>query len=230
MNTFKNLTAGKRYLYSNSYYSGKYNHKIYLKKSIDDGSNKPKFYISIFSSFNGIERQLGYLYFYVDYELKSCNFIGLKVEPNYRGLNIGSLLIATWIDLCLNNNFDFLGTNEKQRKPFLLYLLKTFGFEIFNKSLYETRDDIITICKSKNIIDNSKILLFKDPFHEETFKKTNTYNEDNYKIVKNENEIIVLDKVIMPFQNRSKSKINYSLLDFEEAETKTKKILLKHKK
>ena len=231
MNTFETLTPGKRYLYSTNYYSGNYNHIIYVKKAIDDGSNKPKFYISIFTNINGIERQIGYLYFYVDYKLKTCNFIGLKVEPKYRGLNIGSFLVATWIDLCLNNGYNFLGTNEKQRKPFLLYLLKTYGFEILDTTLYETRDDVISICKYKNKKDKSKLLIFKDSYHEKSFKNTNSYTDDNYVIIDNpNNKIIVLDKVIMPIQNRRKNNISYNLLDHSKAETKSKKILIKHKK
>ena len=73
--------------------------------------------------------------FYLDKENKTSEFIGIGVAPEYRDLNIGSFLIASWIDLCLNNGYDFLGANKKQRKPFLLYLLKTYGFEIFDKSI-----------------------------------------------------------------------------------------------
>ena len=53
MIAFENLESGKRNIYSNDYFSGDYNQTIYLKKSIDDGSNKPKFYLSAFTNING---------------------------------------------------------------------------------------------------------------------------------------------------------------------------------
>ncbi len=229
MNTLQDLETGKRYLYSDSFYSGNYKHKIFLKKSVDDGSNRPKFYLSAFTYINGELRQQGYIYYYIDYETKTSSFIGLKVEKEYRNLNIGSLLISSWIDLCLNTGYDFLGLNNKQRKPFLIYLLKTYGFEIHDKSLYETRDDVISICKSINKDDKNKYLLFKNPEHENIFIGTNTFKNDNYIIVHNDKSILLLDKVIIPFQNRRKNKIDYTLLNQTQAETKAKKVLLKHK-
>lgn len=230
MSTLINLEAGKRLLYSDEFFSGNYNHKLFLKKSIDDGSNKPKFYLSIFSYINNELRQQGYLYFYIDEETKTSNFIGLKVEKEYRGLNIGSFLVASWIDLCLNNGYDFLGVNKKQRKPFLIYLLKTYGFEIFDISLYDTRLDVISICKSLDTKDDCKYLLFKDHNHEKVFIGTNSFKDDNYRIVHDDSGVIILDKVILPFQNRRRNGIEYNLLNQTKAETKSKKILLRHRR
>lgn len=230
MGKLENLEVGKRTFYSNDYYSGEYLQEIFLKRAIDDGSNRPKFYISIFSNINGTPIQQGYLYFYLDFETKTSNFIGIKVEPEFRNLNIGSLLIATWIDLCLNNGYDFLGVNPKQRKPFLLYLLKTYGFEILDKSLYDVRSDVISICRSINLNDKTKFLLFKDSKHERTFISTNIYKEDNYEIVHDPNNIILLDNIILPLQSRKRNQVNYELLDQNLAETKTLNVLSRHKK
>lgn len=230
MRYLEKLEPGKRTLYSESYFSGEYSHEIYLKKAIDDASNKPKFYISIFSNINGTPTLQGYLYFYLDYETMTSSFIGINVLPEYRNLNIASLLISCWIDLCINNGYDFLKTNKKQRKPFLLYLLKTYGFEVYDTSLYEKRDDVISICRSTNPNDTSKILLFKDSKHEKNFIGTNVYKNDNYKIVHEKNDIILLDKVILPLQSMKRNQIDYELLNQDLAEIKTEVTLSRHKK
>lgn len=230
MGKLENLEPGNRTLYSDGYFSGDYSQELYLKKAVDDGSNRPKFYISIFSKINGNLVQQGYLYFYLDYETKTSNFIGIKVHPEYRNLNIGSFLIASWIDLCLNNGYDFLGVNEKQRKPFLLYLLKTYGFEILDKSLYDTRPDVISICRSTDLSDKRKFLLFKDPQHEKVFMGTNIYKTDNYEITHNQNGIIILDNIILPLQSMKRNKVKYELLNQELAEIKAETVISRHKK
>ena len=109
MNTFSKLSDGEEISYSDQYFSGDFSHNIYIKKSNNDGSNKPKFYINIYTRINGNLVRQGYLYFYIDFSEKKSYFIGMNVEPEFRNLNIGSLLIANWIELCLNNGYDFLG-------------------------------------------------------------------------------------------------------------------------
>ncbi|MCM1370867.1 MAG: hypothetical protein NC181_03135 [Clostridium sp.] len=230
MNYLKKAQSNDKILYSNEYFSNGYNHTIYLKKAIDDGSNRSKIYLSIYSYVNGIEVQQGYLYFYLDFDSKTSDFIGLKIHPEYRNLNIGSLLISNWINLCLNNGFSFLGTNEKQRKPFLLYLLKTYGFEIPDTTLYNTRNDVIKIYNGLFNIDKRKILLFKDSKHENIFIKTNSFKEDNYLIIHDSNNLKHLDDIIMPLQNFKKNKVKYKLLNLDVAEQKVMSILNKHKK
>lgn len=230
MGKLENLEIGNRELYSDGYFSGNYNQNLYLKRAVDDGSNRPKFYISVFSNINGQLIHQGYLYFYLDYKAKASYFIGIQVEPEYRNLNIGSFLVASWIDLCLNNGYDFLGVNQKQRKPFLLYLLKTYGFEIFDKSLYDIRMDVITICKSVNPDDKRKFLLFKDSRHEKIFIKTNVYKTDNYEIVHNQSDVIDLDSVILPFQGMKKNSVNYELLNRDLAEARTEIVLSRHRR
>ena len=230
MGILENINEGDKLFYSDQYFSGDYNHEMYIKRANDDGSNKPKYYIRTYTRKNGELEEQGYIYFYLDYEKKESKFIGIKVLPEYRDLNIGSFLVASWIDLCLNNGYDFLGVNEKQRKPFLLYLLKTYGFEILDKSLYETRPDVITICRNTNILDRSKLLLFRDPRHEKTFMGTNVYKTDNYRIIHSAEGIITLDNIILPLQSAKRNKVDYQLLDEEQAKAKTETVMSRHHK
>lgn len=225
-----NLDVNDKILYGKGFFSGDYNQELYIKRSIDDGINNEKYYISAYSNINGELVQQGYLYFYLDKKNGISDFIGVGVDPKYRNLNIASFLVASWIDLCLNNGYDFLGANKKQRKPFLLYLLKTYGFEVFDKSLYQSRNDVITICRSIDVKNNDKILLFKDKKIEKTFKETNIFKTDNYKIVDSKENIITLDDVIIPFQNMSKSNVYYELIDRFICEDKVNKVINRHKR
>lgn len=230
MGKIENLEIGNRLLYSEGYFSGNYNQDLYIKRSNDDGSNRPKYFLSAFTNLNGELRQQGFLYFYLDHDTKSSYFIGIKVEEPYRNLNIGSFLVASWIDLCLNNGYDFLGVHEKQRKPFLLYLLKTYGFEILDKSLYDTRPDVISICRDKDLERKEKLLLFRDSKHEQTFMGTNIYKTDNYKIIHSPEGIIHLDNIILPLQSRKRNQIQYELLNQELAELKADTVISRHRK
>ena len=230
MTKLENLENGNKILYSTGHFSGEYSQDLYLKRANDDGSNKPKFYISVYSNINGTLVQQGYLYFYLDPKTKTSNFIGIKVDEKFRGLNIGSFLIASWIDLCLNNGYDFLGAHEKQRKPFLLYLLKTYGFEILDTTLYHTRPDVISICRSLDATDKRKFLLFRDFRHEKNFSGTNIFKTDNYEIVQNPKSVIILDDVILPLQGMKKNPIKYELIYQELAGEKVESVLNRHKK
>ncbi len=229
MNSLNNLTEGEKKLFKDGFYSGDFDENLYIKKAIDDGSGKPKFYISVYTNINGDLILQGYLYFYLDFENKQSNFIGIMVNKEYRNLNIASFLVANWIDLCMNNNYK-LGVNDKQRKPFLLYLLKSYGFEILDTSLYETRPDVITVCRSLDFSDKRKMLLFKDSMHENNFIKTNIFKEDNYEIIHSNEGIIMLDNVILPLQNRHKNSVHYELLDELLAEYKVQNTISKHTK
>lgn len=226
----ENINNGEKQLYSTGYFSGNYSQDLYLKKSVDDGSNKPKYYISAYSNINGMLLQQGYLYFYLDYDKKTSSFIGLKVEDEYRNLNIGSFLVACWIDLCLNNGYNFLGTYEKQKKPFLIYLLKTYGFEILDKSLYQTRPDVISILRDIDTNNKKKYILFKDENHERRFIETNIYKTDDYKIVHDTYNKILLDNIILPLQSIKKNKIRYELINQELAQAKSEIVISRHKK
>lgn len=230
MAKLEQLQEGDRTLYKSGFFSGEYNQDLYLKKSKMDESNRPKFFLTVFSKINGELVQQGYLYFFLDYETKASYFIGVKVLEEYRNLNIASFLVASWIDLCMNHGYNFLGVNEKQRKPFLLYLLKTYGFEILDKSLYQTRPDVISICRNENLLDKSKMLLFRNEKHEKTFMSTNIYKSDNYKIIHNQSGIIVLDNVILPLQSRKHNQVDYALRNELLAEIKSDTTISNHKR
>jgi ribosomal protein S18 acetylase RimI-like enzyme len=224
------LEVGDKVLYSTGHFSGDYNQDLYIKRVVTDDGHPPKYYICAFSSIGGELVQQGYLYFYLDYKSKIASFIGLNVDERYRDLNIGSFLIASWIDLCFNNGYDFLLVNKKQKKPFLLYLLKKYGFEIFDKSLYGVRDDVITICRSDNLSDKRKFLLFRSPEHEKIFVGTNVFQRDNYEIVHSREGIITLDDVIVPLQSMKKNLVEYELLDYDLAGEKTRAVMSSHKR
>lgn len=230
MGLLERLEVGDSRLYSSNHFSGDYNQELHIKKAFNNEDENSKYYINVYSKINGEMVRQGYIYFYLDHESRVSEFIGINVNPEYRDLNIGSFLVASWIDLCFNNGYDFLGANKKQRKPFLLYLLKTYGFEIFDKSLYESRKDVITICKGYEKDDKRKILLFKDLKHEKMFMGTNVYKSDNYEIVHDKKGIITLDDVIMPLQNMSKDQIKYWLLNYDIAKDKALKVMSRHKR
>ncbi len=228
MNYIEKLVEGDKKLYSTGYFSGEYNQDLYIKRSLDDSSNKPKYYISILSKMNGDLVIQGYLYFYLDHQSKTSHFIGVKVNDLYRNLNIGSFLIASWIELCFDNGYDFLKVNDKQRKPFLIYLLKTYGFEVLDKLLYETSNDVISIYRSLDFNDIDKYLLFKDLKNEKRFIETNVFKTDNYKIIHTNEGMIFLDDIIMPIQNYKKSKLDFELRDEELAKIKSKNVIKRH--
>ncbi len=230
MSTFKNLDNGDKILYASGYYSGNYEQDLYLKKANNDSSNRAKYYISVYSTIDGQLRQQGYIYFYLDEKTKSSSFIGIKVEEEYRNLNIASFLVASWIDFCLNNSFDFLGVNPKQKKPFLIYLLKTYGFEILDKSLYDIRPDVISICRSLDKNDKRKFLVFREPKHEQRFKETKIFLSDNYVIAPNKDKLIFLDNIIMPLQSRKRNQVDYQLVNQDIAVEKTEEVINRHKK
>lgn len=230
MEIFKNLEVDKRSLYSDQYFSGDYNQLIYLKRSVDDGSNKPKFYISIFTYINDELRLQGYIYFYIDFYTKRSEFIGMAVNPEYRNLNIGSLLLSSWIDICLNDGIESLDTHHKQKKPFLIHMLKTYGFEIEDISLYKKSDDLIWLYRDPDYSNQTKYLMFRSPKHENAFEKTNIFKTDNYSILHNNAGFFEVDKVIIPLQSESKKNIIYGLIDQAHAEEKVKSILSKHRR
>ncbi len=228
MSKLNELEIQKNILYKTGFFSGDYSQDLYLKKANIKEENRV--YLSAFGVVNGeLERQ-GYLYFTVDFEKKVSQFIGVFVDEKYRNLHIASFLVASWIDLCWNQGLDFLGVNHNQRKPFLLYLLKTYGFEVFDLSLYQTRKDVITICRSKELEDKQKYLLFKDEKHEKAFLNTNVYQTDNYEVIHNPMNHILLDQVIMPLQNRNRKEVYYELLKEELANTKIKNTIESHQK
>ena len=192
-----------------------------LEKSYHKINNSDQFFLKAFIvTEKGTLECQGYIYFYINFDEKESQFIGLYVKPEYRGNGISTLLISAWIDLCLNNNIIGLTTNKRQRKPFLLYLLKTFDFEIENFESYETMPNTIYICRNGQT--STKYLMFKNKEQEATFAQGSIMREDNYQIIGSiSDEIILLDKVLLSTP--------YNLENENKAFTRSRQIQEKHK-
>lgn len=168
---------------------------LYLYFAKMKTSGKYNYFFKVYKKENGIEVCIGYIYFTISREERNSNFIGLFIKPEYRSLGISSFLVAQWINFCFNEGLDFLGTVKKQRKPFLVYLVKTFGFEILDISCYEKNDDTIYICRKNG--DNRKLLLFKNETQKKAFMRSNIATSDSYAIVNPEDDFEVLDRVLL---------------------------------
>ncbi len=143
---------------------------------------------------NGVDQ--GYLYFYLNPDNMQSKFIGLETYEEYRNRGIASLLISTWIQFCLDEEFINLQTISKQRKPFVLHLLKKYAFELKNLSSYQKANKIVHICKRGN--DSSKCIMFENKHEENYFRRSNIMKNDNYIIVgKDEENIEILDSVVL---------------------------------
>ncbi len=208
-------------LYKDDYKHNNLPQRIYFQKSILTNNNRTQYFFKTYILYQNNLICQGYIYFYLNEKLKSSDFIGLYVKPEYRNLGIASLLVANWIEFCLDNNYIFLETNKKQRKPFLLYLLKTYGFEIFDNLMYKFSNDTIHICQSK--LDNNKYLLFENTNHRESFMRGKIAKEDNYKVIDELNDNMrYLDSIILSMP--------YYMQDTYKAEEKTSLVIKRHKK
>jgi len=128
---------------------------------------------------DGSRKEIAYIYFNLNFEEKTSSYIGSYVSTEYRNQGFGNLLIATWITFCLENNFDILKTIKKQRKPFLIYLLKKFQFDLENEMIKDRRR--IHICQQENSLE--KYLYFEDDNQRRGFHNSNVMKEDNYQIL-----------------------------------------------
>lgn len=178
----------------------KYNGKkqfITLRKSKQLNTKNDYYYLDLYYEKNPLEiARQGYIYFYVDFDTKESMFVGVYVKPEFRNLGLASLLVSSWIQICLNNNIDFLKTIKKQRKPFMIYLLKRFGFEIRNPEVYDTDNRVVCICQKEE--DYAKYLYFRDEYEKRSFEGSNIMREDNYSILDElGTDTNVLDQVIL---------------------------------
>ncbi len=225
-----NLNFGEKKIYSLDYFSGDYNHTLYLMKSNDDGSGRDKYYLQLYTIINGVPTLQGFIYFYLNEQYNSSHFIGMRVPEEFRNLNIGSLLMSLWIDFCLNYDYNYIGVNHKQNKPFLLYMLKQYSFDVYDLSLYDSRLDVIYIHRAIDLSDTTKYLTFKDKRHEKTFTQTNSFKMDNYKIVTDPFSVYETGKVILPLQNIKRNPVDYYLKDKDDAALRAEKVMSNHRK
>ena len=187
--------------------------KVSLEKSYFALKNKDQYFIKLYrrKGLNNFEC-LGYIYFYLDLVTKKSTYIGLYIKPEYRNQGFASLLMAYYIDLMFSNEYLDLKTNLKQRKPFLLYLLKKYSFDLANQEFYESDPNVISLYHNPK--DSFKYLLFKNKGQAETFKKGKIMEEDNYQILDTERtDFDFLDKVILSTE--------YGVKDYNEAYQKS---------
>lgn len=211
MKQLDNIPFNTEILYEDGYNYNGFRQRLYFQKTFMKANNKNQYFIKSYIINKNAQICQGYIYFYLDDNTKTSDFIGAYVKPEYRNSGLASFLTAHWIQFCLNSGYNLLGTNKNQRKPFLLYLLKNYGFEIFNPSLYDTSKNIINICKKEN--DDTKYLLFKNPLQAKAFLNSQIAKEDNYQVITDSNEKIdYLDKVILSTP--------YNMNDLSKAEQK----------
>lgn len=195
MINLKNIPFDTKVPLDNKYHYNGLNQVIYLEKKDDSGRKQYFLQLYILDS-DGNLKQQGYLYFYLNFEIKESKFIGAYINPLYRNNGLASLLISNWIKLCLDNDIFNLKTNRKQRKPLLIYLLKNYTFEIKDISDYETSDDTISICRGE---DDLKYLLFKNIDKKERFLNSALMYEGNYHILDTlSNGFSIIDQVLLP--------------------------------
>lgn len=156
--------------------------RTYIKKTRDSATKRDYYFIYLYKvNENSDMNCQGYIYFYLNFDTKTSEYIGSYIKPEYRSKGLASLLTSSWIKLCLDYDINHLKTIRKQRKPFLLYLLKTYTFELQNISFYQISDSNIHIYRKDN--SNEKYLLFENQKQREIFQHGKIYREDNYNII-----------------------------------------------
>ena len=216
--SLKNLSYEKEVLLNSSFVYGGFPQRLYLSKSFLKNSGCDQYFLKVYSVQDTMICQ-GYIYFYIDFLTKTSHFIGVYVKPEYRSTGLASLLISSWIQFCCDYDFIHLTTNKKQRKPFLVYLLKTFGFEILNLERYQTSPYTIYICNE----DDSKVkyLLFKNNNQAKSFLNGTIMQHDNYCVIEKLGEAMhILDNVLLSTP--------YDLQNEDKAYTKALHICKKH--
>lgn len=196
--------------------------RTYLSKSYCSSSKRDQYFITLYKvNSNSNMNCLGYIYFYLNFETKTSEYIGTFIKPEYRSNGLASLLTSSWIKLCLDYNINNLKTIRKQRKPFLIYLLKTYTFELPDISFYQISDSNIHIYKKDN--SKEKYLLFENLKQRDTFKQGKIFSADNYQIINEPDSLHEkLDTVIL-----SKK---YVIQDQERAYQKALRVEKEHQK
>ena len=197
MMLFKNLIYDKPFLIDRRIDCNNNEQRLYLEKTFFKVKGTDQYFIKCYLMTNsGKMICQGFIYFYLDFINCTSEYIETLVKPEYRNSGIASLLTASWIKLCLENGIYNLGTIKKQRKPFLLYLLKTYSFELQDTNVYKRSNNSIHICKKQN--DLTKYLLFDNPSQKLTFKGSSILKGDNYLILDSlDQRTMILDSVML---------------------------------
>lgn len=178
---------------------------VRLEKSYFRMKNIFQYFIKIYKIENSLMTCQGYIYFYLDELNKTSTYIGSYVKPEYRQNGMASLLTSYWIKYSLDNGYYNLETTKTQRKPFLIFILKQFSFDIKNIEDYLKSINNIHICTLPD--DNTKYLLFDNPKEEKSFINGTIYRNDNYKIIRrDEEDLNIIETILL-----SKQLLNYNL-------------------
>lgn len=174
----------------------KFQQKIILSRHFCNVDPNDRYYLKLNAIVEDEIINQGYLYFYFHPEDSSSQFIGIAVNEDYRNCGVASILISSWIQFCLDSGYEDLMTSQKQRKPFLLYLLKKYFFVAEDVSDYELFRKLVYICKMKD--SNCKGLIFANKQEETRFRNSNVMKADNYRIIDSlGEEIQILDSVLL---------------------------------
>lgn len=197
MNSLYNLDYEKNYQYGEDFFDGKNVERIYLKKTHSKAENRDYYFLNLYSisPFGDMVCQ-GYMYFGLNQQSNQAKFIGVYIRPECRNSGYASLLITNWIKLCLDNDIYDLRANKRQRKPFILYLLKKYEFELANRDEYNTSPYVIHICR--DLSSNFKYLLFDNEKQKQGFASGKIMSHDSYHIIDSLTDgIEEVDKVIL---------------------------------
>lgn len=195
--------------------------RTYIKKTYHTAGKRDQYFITLYKVNNNSNMNCqGYIYFYLDFNTKTSEYIGSYIKPEYRSNGLASLLTSSWIKLCLDYDINHLKTTRKQRKPFLLYLLKTYTFELPDISFYQTSDNNIHLFRKENL--STKYLLFENQNQRKSFQQGKIYHNDNYDIIDMPNSSYKkLDTILLSQE--------YFLQDEESAYKKALRIENEHK-
>ena len=169
---------------------------VRLEKSFFKPKREDQYFIKFYKLENDSLINLGYIYFYLDIENRISTYIGSFVKPEARSNGLASMLTSYWIKFCFDNGFYDLTTIKSQRKPFLLYILKRFSFDIEDVNDYLVSNCNIHICMLPN--DKTKYLVFENAKQALSFKEGTVYKNDNYQILTPDTkDIIKLDTILL---------------------------------
>lgn len=220
MSTLPALDYNRPLLYEVFDFNGQ-EQRVYFSKSFFKDKNTDQYFLKLYlNNSNGSLHCQGYIYFYLDETMGASQFIGAYIKPEYRNNGFCSLLMALWLKFCLDYGFENIETTSQQRKPFLIYSLKRFEFEVQNFSLYQTHPNTITICRKES--DSHKYLYFKSNTQRDSFNTGKVMHADNYRIVDSLDEVTPVDEILL-------SHI-YQMQDASKTYTKTLSIYSRHKK
>lgn len=196
MINLKNIEYKKMYLIDQKKILKGLEERIILTKSFFKDKQKDQYFVNLFKLDNNRLINMGYLYFYINDNFKKASYIGSYIKEEYRNMGYSTLLVSYFIKLCLDNEIENIDTTKHQRKPFLLYTLKTFSFEIESIDEYINTLLAISICSKNNC--NTKFLYFLNEKFRNNFMRGTIYKTDNYQMIdKITSDYKELDKVIL---------------------------------